>query len=160
MVELRVSVDIDATPEQVFAGLTDWSHQGEWMPGTTVRAVKGVGDAVGDEIVARTAMPKAKRLGFDDPMRITGWDRPLRCEVLHLGRVVRGAGVFEVEPLETGGSRYTWIEWVEPPLGRVGRVGLRAARRPAEYALKIAVRRFARWVERSAAAQAAAIRLP
>ena len=124
------------------------------MPGTAVRVVKGHGDAVGDEIVARTALPASTRLGFDDPMRITGWERPVRCEVLHLGRVVRGAGVFEVEPLETGGSRYTWIEWVEPPLGIVGQLGLRAGRRPTEYALRVAVRRFARWVERSAALEA------
>ncbi len=151
MVELRVCVDIDATPDEVFIGMTDWARQGEWMPGTTVRPVKGTGEAVGDEIVARTALPKAKRLGFDDPMRITAWERPLRCEVLHLGRVVRGRGVFEVEPLGSGRSRYTWIEWVEPPLGAIGRVGLRVARRPTEYALRVAVRRFARWVERSAA---------
>ena len=41
-------------------------------------------------------------------------------DVLHLGRVVvKGAGVFEVEPLaESGRSRYTWIEWVEPPARR------------------------------------------
>jgi hypothetical protein len=152
MVELRVSVDIDATPEQVFAGLTDWARQGEWMPGTTVRVVKGTGEAVGDEIVARTALPVARRLGFDDPMRITGWERPVRCEVLHLGRVVRGSGVFEVQPLAAGGSRYAWIEWVEAPLGRVGEMGLRVFRRPLEYALRVAARRFARWVERSAAA--------
>ena len=154
MVELRVGVDIDATPAQVFAGLTDWARQGEWMPGTAVRVVKGGGDAVGDEIVARTAIPLWTRLGFDDPMRITGWEQPVRCEVLHLGRVVRGAGVFEVQALETGGSRYTWIEWVDPPLGMIGQLGLRAARRPTEWVLGVAVRRFARWVERSAALEA------
>ena len=149
MVELRVSIDVAAPPERVFEAMTDWAHQGEWMPGTSVAVVKGSGQAVGDEIVARTALSKGKlnRAGFDDPMRITGWERPVRCEVLHLGKVVRGAGVFEVEPLSTGGSRYTWIEWVDPPLGVVGQVGLRVARRPTELALRIALKRFARWVE-------------
>jgi Polyketide cyclase / dehydrase and lipid transport len=147
MVELRVSVDVDALPEQVFAGLTDWAHQGEWMPGTRVRVVKGDGNAVGDEILARTALPGVNRVGFDDPMRITGWEPPARCEVVHLGRVVRGGGVFIVEPREAG-SRFTWIEWVDPPLGLVGQVGLRAGRRPTQRALAAALRRFARWVER------------
>jgi hypothetical protein len=149
MVELRASVDVDAAPERVFAAMTDWARQGEWMPGTRVTAVKGRGDAVGDEILARTALPAGRlgRVGFDDRMRITGWERPVRCEVLHLGRVVRGAGVFLVQPREDGGSRYTWIEWVEPPLGLLGQAGLRLGRRTTELALRAALRRFARWVE-------------
>lgn len=153
MVELRVSVDIDASPERVFAAMTDWARQGEWMPGTQVRVVKGNGDTVGDEILARTALPVGA-VGFDDPMRITAWEPPQRCEVLHLGRVVRGAGVFEVEPRGAAGARYTWIEWVQPPLGLAGQVGLRIARRPTELALRVAVRRFARWVEQTAAGSA------
>ncbi|HEX4015164.1 MAG TPA: SRPBCC family protein [Frankiaceae bacterium] len=153
MVELRVSVDVDAPPEKVFAGLTDWTRQGEWMPGTQVTVVKGRGDAVGDEILARTAVPKIGRVGFDDPMRITGWEPPVRCEVLHLGRVVRGGGVFLVEPLATG-SRFTWMEWVDPPLGLIGQFGLRAGRRPTQRALAVALKRFARWVERSADSRA------
>jgi carbon monoxide dehydrogenase subunit G len=152
MVELRASVDVDASPERVFAAMTDWARQGEWMPGTQVAVTKGRGDAVGDTILARTALSagKLKRAGFDDPMRITAWEEPSRCEVVHLGRVVRGAGVFEVEPLgplDEGRSRYTWVEWVEPPFGLVGQVGVRVARRPTELALRSALRRFALWVE-------------
>ncbi len=151
MVELRASVDVDASPERVFAAMTDWARQGEWMPGTKVAVTQGNGDAVGDMITARTALSAGKlnRAGFNDPMRITAWERPVRCEVAHLGRVVRGGGVFEVEPLDGGRSRYTWVEWVEPPLGLVGQAGLRAARRPTELALQTALKRFARWVENS-----------
>lgn len=151
MVELRVSVDVDAPPEQVFRALTDWSRQGEWMPGTTVRVTRGSGEALGDEIVARTAAPGLRRVGFDDPMRITGWEPPWRCEVQHLGRVVRGGGVFVVEPRgpePATASTFSWIEWIDPPLGLVGQAGLRAGRRPAQAALRVALRRFARWVER------------
>ncbi len=150
MVELRVSVDVDAPPERVFRALTDWSRQGEWMPGTTVRVTKGAGTAVGDEIVARTALPGLRRVGFDDPMRITSWEPPLRCEVQHLGRVVRGGGVFVVEPRgadPASASTFRWIEWIDPPLGLVGQAGLRAGRRPTRAALAVALRRFARWVE-------------
>ncbi len=152
MVELRAAVDVAAPPEQVFRALTDWSRQGEWMPGTTVRVTKGAGDAVGDEIVARTALPGIRRVGFDDPMRITSWEPPLRCEVAHLGRVVRGGGVFVVTPDgadPTNASTFSWIEWVDPPLGLVGQAALRAVRRPTQAALRVALRRFARWVELS-----------
>lgn len=149
MVELRASVLVAAPPERVFAALTDWSRQADWMPGTRVRAVKGRGDAVGDEIVARTSVVAGRlNAGFDDPMRITAWEPPERCEVVHLGRVVRGAGAFVVEPAAEGGSRYTWIEWVDPPLGLLGQAGLRLARRPTEFALRVALGRFAEWVER------------
>jgi carbon monoxide dehydrogenase subunit G len=149
-VELRVDVDVDASPGQVFAALTDWSHQGEWMPGTQVRVTKGSGDGVGDEIVARTALPGAwlKWMGFDDPMRITHWEPEVRCDVVHLGRVVRGTGAFIVEP-RGAASRFSWIERVDPPFGRFGQLGLRLLRRPAEFALGVALKRFARWVERA-----------
>jgi uncharacterized protein YndB with AHSA1/START domain len=143
MVELRAGVDVAAPPERVFAALTDWARQGEWMPGTRVRVVKGNGDAAGDEIVARTGIGP---VGFDDPMRLTAWEPPARCEMAHLGRVVRGGGVFLVEPRDAG-SRCTWVEWVDPPLGLVGQLGLRAGRGLTQRALRVALRRFARWVE-------------
>ncbi len=144
-----MSVDVAASPERVFAALTDWERQCEWMPGTDVRVVRGGGDAVGDELVARTAVPgkRLARVGFDDPMRITGWEPPYRCEVLHLGRVVRGSGLFEVRAGAAGGAAFTWVEWVEPPLGTVGQIGLRVGRRPLEAGLRVALRRFARWVQ-------------
>jgi hypothetical protein len=148
-VELRVDIDVDASPARVFAALTDWTHQGEWMPGTQVRVTKGTGERVDDEILARTALPGAwlKRAGFDDPMRITRWEQDVRCDVLHLGRVVRGTGAFIVEP-RAAAARFSWIEWVDPPLGRFGELALRVARRPTEFALGIALKRFARWAER------------
>jgi carbon monoxide dehydrogenase subunit G len=147
VVELRAEVDVDASPAKVFQALTDWAHQGEWMPGTHVRVTEGGGDAVGDEILARTALGSGllSRVGFDDPMRITRWEPGVRCDVLHLGRVVRGTGVFLVEPRGSGQARFSWVEWVDPPFGRVGDLGLRLARKPTEFALGIALKRFARW---------------
>jgi carbon monoxide dehydrogenase subunit G len=151
MVELRVSVDVDAPPQQVFDALTDWKRQGEWMPGTQVRVTKGTGTAVGDEIVARTALPGLRKIGFDDPMRITAWESPSpesmngRCEMEHLGRVVRGGGVFVVEARGSG-STFTWVEWVDPPLGVVGQAALRVGRGPTQRMLHVALKRFARWV--------------
>ena len=150
MIELTVSIDVASAPERVFDALTDWNRQGEWMPGTDVRVTEGNGTATGDVIVARTAVRRTgfgNRLGFDDPMRITVWQRPSRCDVRHLGNVVRGTGAFLVAPQE-GGSRFTWSEQVEAPFGRLGAYALRLGRPVAQAGLKTALKRFARWVER------------
>ena len=45
--------------------------------------------------------------------------------------------------LPGGGSRVTWIEWVEPPFGRAGQVGWLAVRPAVAASLRVALRRFA-----------------
>ena len=147
MLEIRVSIDVDAPPEQVFEALTDWARQGEWMPGTSVRVIRGAGDAEGDEIVARTAAPGS------------AWASTIRCAspagnapsavrcCISGGSYAAPACSSSSRARPDGGSRYTWAEWVEPPFGRFGQAGLRPARRPIELVLRVALRRFARWVE-------------
>ena len=41
MPELVERIDVDAPPERVWAVLTDWGRQGEWMLATDVRTVDG-----------------------------------------------------------------------------------------------------------------------
>lgn len=141
MPELTVQVDTDVPPEQAWAALTDWARQGEWMLGTTVRASRGDGHAVGDELHAVTGIG---RVGMVDRMQITRWDPPRVCEVLHTGRVVRGPGTFAVEPLGTG-SRVIWREDLDLPLGAVGRAGWPLVRPAARWGLQRSLERFARW---------------
>jgi uncharacterized protein YndB with AHSA1/START domain len=145
--ELALAVDVDAPPEVVFDALTDWTSQGEWMAGTSVRVTDGDGHSVGSRILARTA---AGPVGFDDPMEITGWDRPRRVQVHHLGRVVRGDGAFEVEALADGRSRFHWVEWLDVPLGLLGQVGFAVARPALGAAVLPSLRGFARWAEKRA----------
>ncbi|MFD5829040.1 SRPBCC family protein [Lentzea sp. NPDC060358] len=83
--------------------MTDWERQSEWVFGTRVSVVEGDGKSVGSEIDAVT-------FGVSDRMRITRWDPPHAVEVLHLGRVVRGTGVFAVR-----GSRFVWSERLDVP---------------------------------------------
>ena len=115
-VELTVSVEVDAPPEEVFAYAVDWERQREWVAFTTVTGTHGAGG----RLVARTAIGP---FGFDDPMSIETWDPPRRCVVRHHGRVVRGSAAFEVEPLGAGRSRFVWTEWLVPPFGLVGELG-------------------------------------
>lgn len=148
MAELALSMDVDAPPETVFDAFTDWAGQQEWMTGTQVRVTAGDGRSAGSRIVARTGLGP---LGFDDPMEITAWEPCRRVQVRHLGRVVRGDGVFEVEALPNGHSRFNWVEWLEVPLGTVGLVGFTFARPVLARGMMPSLRRFARWVERRAA---------
>ncbi len=135
--ELRVEQVVEAGPERVWALLTDWEQQGRWMPATRVRSVDGRG--VGGRITARTGFGP---LGFLDTMTVTQWNPPQRCEVLHTGRIVRGPGVFAVEPFGPGRCRVVWEEHLVLPLGMLGRAGWRLVRPLARAGLALALRRF------------------
>ena len=139
--ELRVARVIEAPAGHVWGVLTDWERQGEWMPATRVRSFDG--HAPGGRIEARTGLG---RLGFLDTMEITSWDPPRRCDVIHTGRVLRGAGSFAVEHLGAGRCRVVWEERVELPLGRLGRAGWPIVRPLARAGLRFALRRLDRLV--------------
>ena len=141
---LVLTVDVDAPVEQTWAGATDWAGQGEWMLGTRVWPTAQGGQGVGGGIEAFTGVGP---LGFLDRMEITLWEPPRRCHVLHLGRVVRGTGAFEVEPLADGRSRFVWREDLELPLGVLGRLGWPLVRPAFALGVQLSLRRFARWVE-------------
>ena len=140
---LVLTVDVDAPVEQTWAGATDWAGQGDWMLGTTVRPTGQQGQGVGGRIEAFTGLG---RLGFLDPMEITRWEPPHRCDVVHTGRVVRGTGTFEVQPRGSG-STFVWREDLELPLGLLGRLGWPLVRPLFAYGVRLSLKRFARWVE-------------
>jgi hypothetical protein len=136
---VSVTVELDLPVSLAFARLTDWSGQGQWIPATRVRLVQGDGRSIGSRIEAFTGVG---RLGFMDVMEVTGWNAPNRVDVMHVGRLVRGAGAFELRPLPSGGTALTWSEWLHLPLGRVGRLGWLLLRPAAAALLRMALRRF------------------
>lgn len=118
---LAVAVTSAAPAEDAWRVLVDWPRHDEWMFLTT--AVGGVKE--GDHIVARTGLGP---LAFTDTMEITHWSPATptsvgRCEVRHVGRLVRGQGAFAVTPLAGGRSRIVWAENLELPLGPLGALG-------------------------------------
>ena len=155
MAEIVESVEIDAPPAAVWAAVVDWDRQSEWVLGTVVRATYRDGHGVGARTVAVTGIG---RFGFADTMEITTWEPPYRCLVRHTGRLVRGTGAFEVQPLPGGGSRFVWSEWLDLPLGLLGQVGFLLVRPVFARGVAFSLRRFARSVE--AATQAATPRRP
>jgi hypothetical protein len=82
-------------------------------------------------------------------MTITAWeehpDGSGRCEVLHLGSVVRGDGEFAVEARGGARCRFIWWERLEVPGGPVGAflwwVGGWTMRRGVDAALRRMARR-------------------
>lgn len=140
MAELVVTQEVAAPAATVWNALTDWSVHHEWMLLTTAEG----GSAEGEEIRAFTGIG---RFGFLDTMTITTWEPPRRAVVRHTGKVVRGSGSFEVEPLGPDRSRVVWSEWVQVPFGRVGALGWPLARLVAKAGVAYSLRRFARYVE-------------
>ncbi len=138
MPEISLAVDVDAPPDQVWAAMTDWERQGEWMLGTAVAGGHGEGAEL-------TAVTRLGPVQFTDTMVVTAWEPPYRCLVRHTGDVVRGSAAFEVEPLPDGWSRFVWTEWLVLPWGSVGELGFVVVRPLVVAGLRYSLRRFARW---------------
>ena len=149
MPEITETVEVDAPPERVWAALTDWARQGEWMLATDVRPVGGPAQELGGRIEARTGLPVpgGRHAGVLDPMLITRWEPPVRVDVRHTGRVVRGSGVFEVRP-RGAGSTFLWTERLDLPLGALGRAGWPLVRPAMRAGLRLSLRRFAAFAAR------------
>ena len=100
------------TPEACWDRLTDWPRHGDRVPFTEVSAAVGSGRAVGDVVLARTALGPVV---FDDPMEITVFAAPSagrdgRCRLEKRGRIVRGWAELRVGRREGGGAEAAWVE--------------------------------------------------
>ena len=143
--ELRVAVDVAAPPDAVWHKITDWTGQGDWMLGTRVQPTRGGdGRRLGATLEAVTGVGP---LGVTDPMEIVEWVPPRRCVVRHLGRVVRGEGVFEVLPLGADRARVCWSELLDLPLGRLGTLAWPLVRPAFRAGMAFSLRRMARQCE-------------
>ena len=151
-VRLQREIDVAAPASVVWDYITDWPRQGEWVPMTRVEVVDR-STGLGGSIRAWTGLGK---VGFWDPMTITAWERLPdgggRCEVLHLGKLVRGEGEFTVQSHGPGTSRFVWAEVLVLPLGVLGAFGWRAVRPVAERVIDRALATMRDRVERSSAA--------
>lgn len=149
MRELVHSVVVDAPPRQVWAALTDWIRQGEWMLLTDVEITGGDPHAVGGRLAARTGVPwrRGRHLGVLDTMVITEWDPPRRAVVQHTGRIVRGPGTFRIDP-RGAGSLVTLTEQWWLPFGLLGRLGWPLVKPAVAAGIVLSLKRFADFARR------------
>jgi hypothetical protein len=154
-VELPVPVEVDAPAAAVWAYVTDWERQGEWMLGTRVRVTGGDGRGAGTTLHAVTGVGP---VGVPDTMEVVDFVEPTdatpgRAAVRHTGKIIRGDGFFEVVPLGPHRCRFTFTELIDLPLGALGRLGWPLARPVLKAGFVVSLRRMA---DRCAAAYRAA----
>ncbi len=148
---LELTVEIRQPAKVVWKHLVDWQGQSDWMLQTKVwseldqdRTIK---NGKGVLIFAFTGLfpnlyPKIK-LGVLDTMEVTKWQPPTRCDVVHIGRIIRGTGKFELVEKKNVTTFYWSEEIIAPAI-------LLAILKPfILIGVRISLRRFARLVERS-----------
>nr|BFE63572.1 SRPBCC family protein [Dactylosporangium thailandense] len=141
--EVTATVIVAAPAARVFAALTDWSRQGEWIPFTTVRVLSGDGGE-GSQIEAVTQVGPAS---VRDLMRVVKVDPPFELRVVHYGKVLRGPGVLRCTQLGKDRTQVVWHEWFQLPAGNAGKVAWPLLWPGSKAGLTAALRRFARMVE-------------
>lgn len=122
---VRVSIDIPAPPEVVWADVASIESHVEWM--ADAEAIAFASDqrsGVGTEAIVATRIGPFRT---SDRMRFVSWDPPHRMGVEHEG-LFTGWGAFTLEPLESGSTRFTWREEIRFPWYLGGPVGAAFAR--------------------------------
>jgi carbon monoxide dehydrogenase subunit G len=110
-------------PEIVWALLTDWERQGDWMlEASDVEVVGRQREGVGVEARAKV---RIAGITTRDRIRVTMWEPPRILVIEHLGWV-KGTGELQMAPIREG-TRLRWRESLFPParLGPFGVIGLR-----------------------------------
>jgi hypothetical protein len=141
--EVTATVIVNAPAARVFAGFIAWDRQGEWIPFTQVRVVKGSGGEGSLVEAVTTVGPAVLR----DEMRVVRLDPPYEVRVVHLGRMLRGPGVLRCTPMGEDRTQVVWHEWFHVPGGLAGRVAWPVLWPGSKLGLTQALRRFARLVE-------------
>ncbi len=142
-VEVTATVIVGAPAGRVFAALTTWDRQGEWIPFTRVRVIEGTGGE-GSLVEAVTTIGRAV---VRDEMRVIRLDPPYELRVLHCGRLLRGPGVVRCTQMGGDRTQVVWHEWFHLPGGVAGRVAWPVLWPGSKAGLTQALRRFARLVE-------------
>jgi hypothetical protein len=119
MAPIDFTRDVNHPVERAWARLTSFTDHGRFVPFTTVSLIDPTAPG-GGGFIARTAVPGAGRLAFDDVNVIEIWrpptaDVPGLCQLRKTGRLVGGWARLTVTPLGSG-SRVRWQEQVSLPL--------------------------------------------
>ena len=121
--DIEVSIDIPAPPQEVWDYVADVSSNVEWMAdASAITFVSAATQGVG---ATYDCVTKVGPLRTTDRMEIVKWDPPHALSVAHRG-VARGTGRFTLAPIEEG-TRFTWSEDLTMPWYFGARVGQQPA---------------------------------
>jgi hypothetical protein len=117
---LSISLVIEAPCEDVWKKIANWESQGEWMLQTKVWVTSDHVEGVGTSIAAFTGplykfYPRLKSFGLLDLMVVTQWQPPYRCDVDHVGKVLKGSGSFQLSEINGSSTRFDWSETIVAP---------------------------------------------
>lgn len=117
--KLSISIVISAPREKVWEKIADWNSQGDWMLQTKVWVTSEINEGVGTSIAAFTGplfryYPKFSALGLLDLMTVTRWEPPMRCDVEHVGKVLKGTGSFVLRE-DNAKTYFDWSEIIIAP---------------------------------------------
>lgn len=121
MGRIRVAVEIDAPPKNVWSVVEPIERHVDWMAdATAIRFTSASNRGVDTEFECDT---KVGPITLTDVMTVTEWEPERRMGVRHTG-VVTGTGAFELEPIDLGRrTRFTWTEELTFPWFLGGRLG-------------------------------------
>jgi hypothetical protein len=109
---IEMTLVIKAPIEKVWQALAQWESQGEWMLLTKVEVTSEIREGVGTSIAAFTGIGK---IGLMDHMKVTAWQPPNICDVVHTGRIIKGTGRFELIQIDDFTTRFDWSEEILAP---------------------------------------------
>ena len=116
---IRVAVEIDATPEQVWAALQQIERHVDWMhDAVAIRFTGEQTSGVGTEFLCDTKVGPFKLV---DRMTITEWSANSAMGVRHIG-VVTGEGRFTIAAVDTR-THFAWEERLQFPWWLGGAAG-------------------------------------
>ena len=108
-------------PEVVWALITDWEHQDDWMlEASEFRVIGEQREGVGVEAEATI---RIAGVSTRDRVRVVGWEPNHRLAIRHLGWV-SGVGEIFLTPIDHDRTFVFWREDLEPPLGPLGALGM------------------------------------
>jgi carbon monoxide dehydrogenase subunit G len=121
MGRIRVTVEIDAPPVDVWSVVEPIERHVDWMADAT--EIRFTSDATRGVATAFECDTKVGPITLTDAMTVTEWEPERRMGVRHTG-VVTGTGVFELEAIDLGRrTRFTWTEELRFPWFLGGRIG-------------------------------------
>jgi len=77
-------------------------------------------EGVGTSIAAFTGplhriYPRFGFMGLLDLMVVTKWEPPHRCDVEHVGKILKGTGTFQLTEMNANATRFDWSETIQAP---------------------------------------------